>query len=249
MYDYFDVVKKRVISTYEATVLGKVDNILVDKAISRVRFFVVKRDDNSNLYFPFSAISSMNNDAIMLKNLNLAFERSDVAPPFYFAPIGVEVYSFSGKLLGKVDNVSFERGKVTHFTVGSVTFNPSKIVSISEDVIIVNDSDKKIRLYSPVKKVSKPKATSDSQVLDSVEKENVLEPTVPAKGNVLPSSSPTFEKDKTSGYAFLLGREAIKELMSASGEVIVKEGSVIDEETLLLAHKHDRLVQLALYSK
>lgn len=257
MYNYTDIVGKRAIALYEARNLGVISAVITDKSLSKLRYFAVKQDDGSELFFPFNAISSFSLDAVTLKNCQKVKSRFDLTPPFSCAPVGSEVFSYDGKLLGKIDDISFDNSKIVCLKVGELAFSASKILSQSDSLLIVNDGNEKIRLVAPT--LEKP-----IEKVDDIEKENppvessenseqetpvAPAPTMPQKGSVTVSSVTQSDTENLSAFAFLLGRTATKDLLAPTGEIILREGEVINENALTDARKYDKLVQLALYSK
>ncbi len=260
MYGYGDVKGKKVIALFEAKNLGVLDDLIVDKALQRVRFFSATQEDGSRLYFPFAAISAVTGDAVMLKNTSRVERREAIAPPLTKAPLLLPVYTHEGKFLGNVSGLSLDGDKITAIIVDDASIDTSKLLSRSDELLIVNGSDGKVKLCPPIAPSVKSAGTAEGasdpdaattakQSPTPVERASTSLPTAPQKASATVTLNAADENGRAIGYSFLLGRRASKKILGDDGLLIIAEGEQIDDATLERAQSSDKLVQLALHSR
>ncbi len=252
MFNFSELKGKKVIALYEAEVLGEIENAVTDNSLKKVRFFQVKGQSDETIYFPYSLIASVGDDAVMLKNKSKILSREAISSPLAVLPLASSVYTHSGKALGKVTDLKTDGDKIVKLLVGDSEIEPCKILSRSKNVIIVNDGEDKVKLVPPLtqepkKVVAEEKAQAFTPLVTEEAPSEQISPTVPNRAST--ASLTNTQNDKTAGYSFLLGRIATDELLSASGEIIVESGQTIDDTVINKANSADKLVQLALRSK
>lgn len=184
MYKLSEIIGKSVIGTFEAKNVGTLMNALFDRGFSKLRWFEVLGDDETDAertYFEPPAVSAMDGDAIMLKNCGKLTGRFSLAPVFVSAPVNAAVYSPTGKALGRVTDVTLDGFTVTAINVGDLAFSPDAVLSRSDDVMIVNDTGEKIRLIPPKVKVPEPSEADNATVaINAAETENPADESAPA---------------------------------------------------------------------
>ena len=270
MFKLSSVLNRNVISLFEAQNVGEVSGVLLDKSLNKIRYFAVinHSQNDTELFFPPTLITNVSNDAVTIKNLSKTSSRSDIPPIYVKVIVGASVFSFLGKDYGKISDIEIdEQGKIINFVTPQLTFAPSKILSHSIDLLIINDTDQKVRLPRPcVKKVSspvppptptvtvsatetliQPKATSLPEVEPSLI--SSIEPIAPPKATAIVSHSPLTSPQENTSYDFLLGRTAQKNILADDDTLIIAQSQIIDSSILSLARKYDKLVHLALHSK
>lgn len=187
MYKLSEIIGKSVIGTFEAKNVGTLMNALFDRGFSKVRWFEVLGDDETDAersYFEPPAVSAMDGDAIMLKNCGKLTGRFSLAPVFVSAPVNAAVYSPTGKALGRVTDVTLDGFTVTAINVGDLSFSPDAVLSRSDDVMIINDTGEKIRLIPPKVRVPEPSEADDATVAINAAVEKSSDETVPAAAKV-----------------------------------------------------------------
>jgi sporulation protein YlmC with PRC-barrel domain len=252
MFNFSELKGKKVIALYEAEILGEIENAVTDNFLKKARYFQVKNQDNETIYFPYSLIASVGDDAVMLKNKSKIFSRETIPSPLAVLPLASSVYTHNGKALGSVTDLKFDGDKIVKLIVGDSEIEPCKILSRSQEVIVVNDGEDKVKLVPPVsQEPKKVMAEEKAEIIAPLASEELpsepTSPVVPKRAST--ASLSTAQNDKTAGYSFLLGRIATDALLSASGEIIVESGQTIDETVINKASSSDKLVQLALRSK
>lgn len=267
MYKLSEILGKKAIALYEATELGEVQGVLLDKTLTKIRYFSVKpkNDNDAVLFFPCASVASLSFDALALKNKSRGVNRFSLPQVYASVPLGKTVYSHEGKLYGRITEVQAEGSDVVSISAGDFTFEPACVLSSSDEILIVNDGTARVRLVPPVTAVPKPEnavqATvytgtspsipSNGETVDTTEElpaqPAISEPTAPKKGSVTAAAvSPGDNKE--IGYSFLIGRVASRSITGNNGAIIT-EGETITKEHLALARSSDKLVQLALHSK
>ena len=60
--------------------------------------------------------------------------------------------------------------------------------------------------------------------------------------------TPQKEPPDGSAYAFLLGKKLSRTICAGDGTLVAAGGALVDENSILLARQHGKLVHLALYA-
>ncbi len=216
-----EIIGKNALSLWDATSLGKIKNAVCDAGLKKI---TALETENGN-FFPVSEVVAFGADTIVVSSYSSS---PNEGLPF---PINTLVYTVSGTLWGAVYDLEFKGDKIISVLVPDNKFDGSKIVSRSDELIIVNDGNKRI-LKKEVKQEEKPVLQSENQGVSLPQK-------------LRDGATPT----KFGSYDFLLGKRVTKAIYSSDGKLIISDNSVITEETISLASEHEKLVQLALYSK
>ena len=217
-----EIIGKNVISLWTAENLGRLKNAVCDDKLKKVLGF----ETENGAFFTPDALLFVGSDALTVENSS---DTIDNGSPF---PINVLVYSVSGKLLGAVTDLEFKGDKIIAVCVGEESFDGNKILARSNEIIVINDTQKRI-----VKKSEKATPLPQEQV----KQEGVTLPQKIKKEDV--------SYEKRTSYDFLLGKRMTRTLSSASGETLAYLGDEITEEIIANAEKEGKLVQLALHSK
>lgn len=173
-----DVLSKKAITLYEARKAGEIFCVLTDSRAKKIRFFGIKTaagDDAEELYFAPAAIVGLS-DAVTLKNRTALKGRFSLAGGLKALPIGGDCYSPDGKFLGTLDSIETENGEIVSFTAGGIDYPAARLVSFSENVLILSETDEKYRLSPPKTRV--PKVRDDRTVSVSVAAPEPVPPAV-----------------------------------------------------------------------
>lgn len=259
-----DILQKKVISVFEAQNVGVIADILFDKKLNAVKYLLVRRDsadDVSEKYIPFKEAGALFADAVTVKNLSKVLTRWSIAPVYERSPLSLPVYNHEGKALGQVDEVVFEGVTVTSILVGERQFSPDCILSKSDEMIVLNDGEDKIKLTPPPKmpKVSRhaPKTVTVSvgakppappETANSDTPNDIRVPVRIGEDKTSVTKTPPEGDVKQTGYAFLIGKTMTKPISDENGLLIDADG-IIDEDTVKRAKQANKLVHLALYSR
>ena len=144
-----DLLSKRLIILNEARVAGIIEDVVFNDALTAARLVKIYDDggdDAETKYAEFKKLLSLSSDACTLsdKSYLLTLGASEEVRN---NPTGSEVFNQDGKLLGRVSDVILSDNKVQSLLVGEKELEPSTILSRSKNLIIVNDTDKKIKLF------------------------------------------------------------------------------------------------------
>ena len=173
MYNLSEVIGKKAIGLYEAAFAGKISDARLDKTLTKIKYFEVIKDGERKFFAP-ECVTEIGSDAVMLKNLGKLSGRFSVPPVFAPSPVGTPVFNQSGNSLGAVTDVTVDGCTVKEIIVSGVGYTPEKILSRSDELIIINDSGKKVRLIPPVTKVPSPETGENITV-----KTHTVKPPVP----------------------------------------------------------------------
>lgn len=246
-----NLIGKEVISLYEAQSLGTVVSLVPDGSLRSVKYLCVFRDDaedDSRRYIPLTCADNMSADVITVKNMSAVVDLSaSDATDVY--PANLPVYSHCGKLLGKVTDLTLNGTAVEEIVAEDFTFSPQKILSHSDKLIIVNCSERKIKLVPPREKAARAIAKdADNPPKHNSEKNAVVEAEaveIAASG----ADSAMEREQKSEGYSFLLGKTVTRTITLGESDRPLQEGDIVTPQTLENAKRHGKLVQLALYSR
>lgn len=215
-----EITGKNVILLWEARSLGRLSRAFCDESGKRVLRY---ETDEGYAFSPLDVFSAQE-DAIVL-------DKQSPCPEGEPCPLGLTVYSVTGKLLGAIDDLELKGEKITALKIGEETLDPSKLASRSDKLAILNDV--KMRL---VKREKAQEQTSPVPTLSGVSLPQKVRREEVARG-------------RNGSYDFLLGKRLARSVTAASGEIIAPEGGEITREVIDLAEREGRLVQLALHSK
>lgn len=217
-----DIIGKSVVSLWNAAPLGKLNGAFCDEMTKKLLRYETERGSS----FSPADIISVGDDAIIIGDPSAP---NDGVP----CPVGLTVYSVSGRLMGVLSDLELKGDKITALVIGGENVEPGKLVARSETVAVVNDV--KMRLVKKEKLPETTTATSDS---------TALLPVKARRESGIPSS-----KSGSGSYDFLLGKCLSRTVTKRGGEIIAEEGCEITRELIERAEKEGRLVQLALHAQ
>lgn len=252
-----ELISKKLIVLSSAQEAGTVANVLFDTSLSRGKLLHVLCDSDrrpEHCYVPLKKVSSVG-DACVVKtedSLLGEWETDNVVP----CPINRTAYAHDGELLGRILDVELDKDKVCGIVTEKGTFSPDKVVSFSDGLLVLNTSDKPLKIPKPRKN---PPA-ADSRAV-TVHKNAAAQTEQPAANaaqteeqvsaqNSVPVPSLIPQEDTTVtrsplNYPFLLGKP-VHAAIADSGRILIPAGTVVTQEVIDLAKRHGKLVQLAL---
>lgn len=173
-----DILSKKTILLYEAEIAGEIFCVLTDGKSRKIRFFGIKTNGNDaeELYFPPAAVVGFS-DAVTIKNRSALKGRFSLPGGLKRLPLGGECYTPDGKFSGALEAVETENGAITSFVAGGASFPSSRLVSFSDEIVILSGSDEKYRVVPPKSHVPKVKDERTVTIaLSSVEPASPPEP-------------------------------------------------------------------------
>ena len=218
-----DVLSKKAIALYEAREIGRVFCVMTDTRCKKLRFFGVETTgaDAEKLYFNPGSVVGFS-DAVTLKNRAAFRGRFSLPGGLKTLPMGGEIYSPGGKRLGTLDSVETENGAITAFVASGVAYPSSRLVSFSENIMILSETDEKYRVSPPRTRV--PKVRDDRTVIIS---EAMPEPVVSVE------KAQTFTPDEQKSEAKISSYPAPGQVENPSAD----EAETADEKVVALPVK------------
>ena len=259
MYNITDIIAKPVINLYSSNCEGTVKNICFDKQLKKATHLILFNDNEEDeLLLSTSKIYHIGKNAITIKNSEGLLPTLFASNIEYNNQINNSVYNLEGENLGKVNDITLSQNyKVENIIVGDQTFLSSSVISFGENNIIINSSNTKYikDSYKPKISVQKPKPLDMVKILPKKQEEKSDIPkidfedvTEKPKQNYKISENPLPQRMITS-QNYLLGRKLNKTIYGANNEIIARKDSLITEKILISAKTHNKLVELAVFSK
>ncbi len=269
-----ELVSKKVIALDSAEEIGIVANVLFSDDFSQGKFLHVLSENETrpeSCYLPLNKIFSYS-DAIVLRHDEIVTEL-----PFTRAnPINCSAFSADGKLLGRVTDVQLNGVKVRAIITENGEFEPKKLISVSNDILIFNTSNK------PIKINRRPRVSLDerkTELLTLTNKSPANNSTQNHSSNSVTQQTETEQKNddvtltaqqSTSSKQIgvpvppliqpsdttvtrspiinlpFLIGKTVRVAITDAGNVIIPVGTVVTSEVIDVAKAHNKLVQLAL---
>jgi len=223
MYATNDFLNRTVLTVSDGQIRGKVVNFEFDGKLKNLTHLIVGKPDSVYCAVPVNKIFKKENDALVFMN-GEDFLPLDKAP---LNPVRLPVYGTSGALIDKIKEARFdEKFRVKEIDGGNRTYLPKEIVSASVDTVIIKDCPlPRKRTAGTTRKTKKP--TTSTVKLDS----KVIMPALGA-----------------GDFNFLIGRKTDKTILDRQNEVIIKQNAEITPDTLRIARRNGKLLELALHS-
>ena len=245
---FSELIGKKIICLSYAKELGIVFNCNVDRKLKKIgQLITVDREEDEG-YIDYRKVC-FGADTLFTTYSLADYTASGIAFPFRTA-----VYDTDGNCLGRVEDFEFDKNVITDLVMGEDEKIPSSnVVVASEDMIIVK-GQRKIKPKTVEKKpLLNAKDAFNEYVLSDVnDRESQIVKTKPKVDDrnysvIQPDTNEESPKKIISGYKFLLGRTVIKHIISG-GKMLIPRGKVIDDETVELARKYGKLVELTVSS-
>ena len=260
MYKLSDILSKQIVNLYNGKYEGTIKDISFDEKFKQAKWLILFDEESEEFALDINKIYMVGENAITIKNGDGLFLTSTLNKNFKNNPINLPCYTVGGNLLGKLNDIEFNKNfYVSNFHVNKNTFPLNKIVNIGNNLIVINDDDKKIKLSNFKPKIQ-TNDTKAMQVVSIQKKEtNTNENTIPKIEEIVDADTPTkkpFIVNKginqqkiLSNQNFLLGRKATKTVYGINNEVIIKKDNIINSKNLEYAKLHNKISELAVFSK
>ena len=243
-----ELISKKVLNLYSGKLEGLVIDALFDDKYQRIVKLKLSDFDEEEFEISTKNIYSVS-DIVNIKNNAHITSLINKNEDKYNNPILKDVYSVSGNYYGKIIDIKIaDNFKVDSFLTEVLTFTPRQIVNL-KDNIIINTTNKKIKLsnFKPARTFTSLLSSTPQQ-----DKVTILAPQIENLEQTNPNYtlSPLASPPKIIGNNdFLLGRKADKNIYSLNNELIIKKDSQITKKHLELAKRHGKLAELTIYSK
>ncbi len=267
---------KPVISLYEGNLEGYVKNVIFDKSLKKLKYFVLFEDNEfqDEKMLEISKVYNFNHDAIIIKN-NSVLELKKEEVFGISNHINCKVYSSTGEYLGLVTDVVLNDDLTTNKVILSTNIEllPTEFLTFGQDLFIKQDENNVIKLSNIRKRDNIIKAYSQVEtkvsILPKVENQtanletNNQTPSLPVFPEVSDESLQNLNQSKKkyifneyslpkklllNNSDFLIGRKTTKTIYSSNNEVIAKKNMIINQNILQNAVIFNKLRELAIYS-
>ena len=259
MHKITEIISKPVINLYNGNNEGTVKNICFDKGLRKASYLILFNDnDEEESVLSTNKIYNIGSNAITIKNNEGLLPLLFVNNIEYNNQINNKAYNLEGELLGNVTDIVLSNNyKVESIEVADKSFSSNSIVSYNDTNIVINSSGVK---YS--KESFKPKILSTKPKLDMVKilpklpeikqedfpKIEFSDIELKPKQNYIISQNPLPQRMITN-QNYLLGRKLNKTIYGLNNEIIAKKDCIITEKILNTAKSHNKLIELAVFSK
>ena len=236
---------KQLISLTDAKAVGYILRVGFDSKLLRAKAAEIANDDNDDYpecaFVPLRYLRYDGDAAVIKSTASLSLTPPSEFVPF---PIGTVCYNHSGVELGVLRDIELDNGTVVRLICDKGTFTPKELLSRGDDMLIFNDSGKPLRLSRKrVPRPNKKQADRSARILPMPEPENSVQ-TPPAPQSVTVTRTPG---EPVKDYSFLMGKP-VRTAVVSGGKIIIPAGVLVSEQTIELARKHNKLVQLALHA-
>lgn len=267
---------KPVISLYEGNIEGYVKNVIFDKSLKKLKYFVLFEDDEfqDEKMLEISKVYNFNHDAIIIKN-NSALELKKEEVFGISNHINCKVYSSNGEYLGLISDIILNDDLTTNKVILSTNLEllPSQFLTFGQDLFIKQDDDNVIKLSNIRKRDNIFKSNSQVEtkvsILPKVENmstalnNNQTTPSLPVFPEANEENLQNLNQSKKkyifnecslpkklllNNSDFLIGRKTTKTIYSSNNEVIAKKNMIINQNILQNAVIFNKLRELAIYS-
>ena len=260
MYKLSDILSKQIVNLYSGKCEGTIKDISFDEKFKQAKWLILFDEESEEFALDINKIYMIGENAITIKNSDGLFLTSTLNKNLKNNPINLPCYTVGGNLLGKLNDIEFNKNfYVSNFYAGETIFPLNKIVNIGNSLIIINNENKKIKL-SNFKPKMQTTETEITQIV-SIQKKEVdsNENTIPKIEEIANVDTPTkkpFIVNKginqqkiLSNQNFLLGRKATKTIYGINNEIIIKKDNLINSKILEYAKLHNKISELAVFSK
>lgn len=224
---YKDIVEKEVIGIKAGNKIGRVRSVVVDGNSQKVIGLVIEDSEwfLATKIVLFSYIRGIKSDKITIddsSSVNLASELKNIHPILRenIQPIGLEIISEIGTLIGKVNDfiLNSQTGKIETYLIEnkSLTIDWRQVIALSKDMLVIKELENNVSDTIAVK----PQPMANEIDLNQL-----------------------FEKRQIS---FLMGKRLIRDIRSDDGNTIVSAGSVIDQKMVDLIKQSGKFTELSM---
>ncbi len=240
-----NIISKPVLNLFSGKLEGTVKNTSFDPSLKKVRYLKIFDNEEEEYILPTDKIISCENDVVVIKNSEALIPCISAINSQENNPINLNVYSTEGENFGRLTDITLNNNFETElFITQTKTFERKNILNITTNIII-NCTNKTIRLCDLKPKLCKfEKATIQNPVIIMPTQQEISA----TKSSYQISSNPTPQK-LVANSNFLIGRKVLKTIYGINNEIIIKKDSIIGTKNLESAKKHNKLNELAVFSK
>lgn len=242
-----ELLSKPIINLYSGQCEGTIKNVYFDKQLKVAKWLVFFNDnkDMDEYVLDTSKIYNIGN-AIIIKNSEGIFPLFSVdTDSLFINPINNSTYDTEGKSFGKIKEINLSsKFVVESMETSSFTIDIKKILTKSDQTIVINNTGKKIKI---TKAKNKKISVLKKDITVAIQQENL-----PPKINIIEKPS-SYNKTSApqriiSNNNYLLGRKVTQNIYGNNNEIIAKKDTLITTKNLEWAKQQNKLNELALYS-
>lgn len=235
-----DLISMPVISMYEGNHIGIIYNMLFDCKLKKCKYITIL-DEKENIpkTIHINNIYKIGKECVFIKNEE-CIELSccnDNELFTYINPINMKVYNLNGESLGTCIDIKLNQNHSIEEIIinNSKTINSNEIFNIGKKIILINNNSLTLSKFKPKTKINKIENNNDNKVV-ILNNNDIKEKKYEQNNKIITDSR------------FLIGRILNKDIISFNGEIIAKNGSVINKEMINKASTHGKLIEIARYS-
>lgn len=168
-----EIISKPVLNLYSGKIEGTVKDAIFDSTFKKIQFLKIFDDDEEEYLLSTAKIYSVGSSSLVIRNseaLLLDTEESKENNPINF-----EIFSSAGDSLGTLLDIELENNfEVKNLTTQDGSIPQSNIVNISK-IIIVNNTDKKIKFsnFKPKFKKGNTVSTNKVKIMPTKQEDNL----------------------------------------------------------------------------
>lgn len=239
-----NIISKPVLNLFSGKIEGTVKNTSFDYSLKKVKHLKIFDNEEEEYLLPTDKILNFENDVVVIKNSEALIPCINSINNQENNPINLNVYSTEGENYGKLVDIKINKNFETElFLTDKKSFERKSILNITSNIII-NCTDKNIRLCDLKPKLCKfEKTTIENTISILPINQNII-----SKQTYHISPNPTPQK-LLANTNFLIGRKAFKTIYGVNNEIIIKKDNIINTKSIESAKKHNKLCELAVFSK
>lgn len=254
MVSCYNLIGKQILSLSRGSLVGVVKNVEIkNMKISKLLAFNDLSDTGEEFLFCPKSVYSFGENAITLKK-----EEFEIDPNYKSIKlVGALVYNQEGEIVDNIVDINFNEKtfKVEGFIGEKQTYEPNKIFSLNDAVVVLKGNAKVIKTAS-IKTIEK-KANEQQKVIVLNNKSNensiTLEQNIVVNKNDVmgltenkKQAEPTYSAPQKTiaNFGFLIGRIVTKDLFINNGKFTLQKGKIIDQKTIIKALENKFLKQL-----
>ena len=255
MYKLSDILSKQVVNLYSGKYEGTIKDISFDEKFKQAKWLILFDEEGEEFTLDINKIYKIGENAITIKNSDGLFQATSINDNLQNTPINLDCCTINGTLIGRLKDIEFSKNfYIENFYIEEKAYKPSKIVNIGKGLIIVNDEDKKVNIsnFKPKFQLENIKTTTVS--IQPTETNEVIIPQIEEIDNTETKKNFIINEGINqqrilSNQNFLLGRKATKTVYGINNEIIIKKDNIINSKNLEYARLHNKISELAVFSK
>lgn len=205
-----EVLGKQLICLETAQIVGTISNIMFDENFSKPCTLEIVTDNDEDTeykFVDFKKVTSFTEFAAVVTESSAITNSWNSVFMGVPNPINSDCFNQSGKFLDRVSDVTMEGNKVESIIIGGKTYLPKQVISISKNILIINDSGKPVKISRPkVPSVSSAKKVENVKIHEGlapaiIETLNrIKNPVIPTLPKILTAKKYLFPTSETESH-------------------------------------------------